>query len=395
MAQLTLQTGYDDDYDLCVKVGGKSFKTPQSLRDAFPQLLSEAQGSPPLTLQLAAALAHLRGQGELVSDVEATFAEIEAFAEPPLVKVPRWTSAWVQAGPEPRELHAPAWEGGRLVFYVWRSDWGLHTKHVFAQRLELDPESWELAWTNLEGRARPLSKVAAAAEAAFGGPVEGFFTVQLPSYSHVLIGVGAGLTSRCVWFERAASEPERFGDYSSFAAAHPEALEPKALTQVARDLVHFYSDEAEGFNNLQVIPDGAAYQEEYRQNNYGTFKLRYWVDQIRETSCHVPDLETVATPALEGEVLKAYFKGEKYQPYRLVADLSSLSLAAPPTPAPMASETFVYDTREGGHPELRPKPTPASLELSPPSPELGGSTSPLTSTEDEFTTEGGHPLKGG
>ena len=389
-AELQLYPDHDEDYNLCVKVGSQTFTEAQALGAAYPSLLEDAQKSPRLTNQLAAALVHLRGHGgELVHDVDAALAEIQAWAEPGLVQVPTWDREWSVAGPARDELHPPSWETGRLAFCAYRTDWGHKTKHVFAERLVLDPESWELEWTSIEGSCRPLAETQAAAEAAFGAAVAGFFTVQLPSYSWVLIGVGEGLTQRCAWVEKQASAPLGFADYAAFADAHPEARDPKAIASLASQLAHFYSDDEDGFQNLQVIPDGPAYVAEYRQNNYETFKLRYWGDQIRETSCHVPDLETVASPALEGNLLRAYFKGDKYQPFRLEVDLSSLTLTSPTPPKAMATQTQVSDGPEGLSLLRRPGPPPR------PTPSLQALESPPEVPPPPPKLEGGYPLKGG
>lgn len=340
----------DDSFEPQVEVGERAAKSFAELGPLVADLPARARGDAALTSQLAEAYVHLaQTRQKLVGSNEQLAAAIAEWAEPELSKQRRYYSGETISSPPLERLVGPAWEGEELVLYTFNFDWGGAHRYLFGQQHRLSfGEEWSGASENLKEQTQvPLTETAARARELFGGPVEGFVSAKGASRDQLYLAVGRGAGAQpYVWWP-AQGEPTRYASFSELADAHPEAREPKLLATLAGELEKYWGDRGVRHGNFQPIEDGEAYLEEYRSKDWGTFKLRYWVSQLATWRCDVPDLETVASPRVEGETLYAFFKGDKYQPFRMKLELSSLTLAEAPELEAMATEQLISDT--GGY----------------------------------------------
>lgn len=367
-----LRLTYSDAFEPVVEVGegGRRAASFAELGQLEPDLPSRArQGEEALTSLLAQAYAHFGdSRQQLVLSAEALRAAIAKWAEPELSGMRRWYAGETISGPPLELLAAPAWDGEELVLHLFNLEMSGSHRYLFGQRVRLSfaTEGWSGETEHLDTQTQlPLSATEARAAELFGGPVQGFLRAK-SSATHdqlyLAVDRGEGALAYAWWPNRAA--PSRYATFAELAAAHPEAREPKLLASLAGELETYWGDRGVRHGHFKPIEDGPAYLEDYRRQGWGTFKLRYWVDQLATWEHDVPDLETVASPRVEGETLHAFFQGDKNQPFRMALELTALSLAEAPELEAMANERLVSDT--GGY-HGGPKGGPKGLgDLEPP-----------------------------
>ena len=351
---LSFQLNYTDDFNPCVEIEGskRKYLKWEEISEDFPDLPKKArEEDKKLIWLLAQSYEHLSPtQQKLIHSQEKLEEEIADWAEPGMEKLRRWYSGESISAPPLSSLTGPAWDGDELVLYTYNFDWGGSSRYLFVARHRLSfGESWEFKRENLDGQEPlQLTKTSTLAEELFGGKVGGFLKAKAPLEKERLylsVDREEGAVPYVWWPE--GTEPKRYESFATLTENHPEATGGKLLASLGDEIESYWGDRGVRHHNYQCIADGVAYLEEYRSKGWGTFKLRYWVDQLATWDLDVPDLDSVSSPQIENEVLTAYFKGDKYQPCRMVIDLSTLTLKENPVIETMATEKLISDT--GGY----------------------------------------------
>lgn len=360
---LDFKLSHDKDFKPYVAIPGsdrKFYKWPEIGED-FPDIPKQARRDETLLGLLAQAFDHLsQSRQKLVISEEKLAKEIENWAEPGLEKLRRWYAGESISGPPPGSMAGPLWDEDDLILYTYNFDWGGASRYLFGAKVRLSfGETWAVNRENLKDQeSLPLTKTSSRAEELFGGKVGGFLKAHPPLCKERLY-LSVDREERAVpyvWWPE-GTEPKRYTSFAKLCEDHPEAGEEKLLAHLGGEIETYWGDRGIRHHNYSCIADGAAYLEEYRSKNWGTFKLRYWVDQLATWKLDVPELESVASPSVENDVLTAYFKGDKYQPCRMVIDLCKLSLSENPKIETMATETLISDTG-GYHGGLTSSPSP-------------------------------------
>lgn len=365
---LTFQLSFDEDFKPFVEIANNKRKLYKfdEIREEFPELPKAARdGDQKVTLLLAQAYEHLAPSRQKLVISEDKLAEaIEDWAEPSIEKLRRWYAGESISAPPAGTMTGPAWNGDDLILYTFNFDWGGSHRYLFGVRHRLTfGEAWTTKTENLDGQEPlQLTRTSARAEELFGAKVGGFFKAKPPLCKErlfVSVDREEGAAPYVWWPE--GTEATRYMSFAKLCEEHPQAAEGKFLANLADEIESYWGDRGVRHHNYKAIPDGAAYLEEYKDKNWGTYKLRYWVDQLATWKLDVPDLATVASPSVSNEILTVYFNGDKNQPCRMSIDLSKLSLSENPTIETMATERLISDT--GGY-HGGPKPPYDSPEIS-------------------------------
>ncbi|MDF1666609.1 MAG: hypothetical protein P1V97_32970, partial [Planctomycetota bacterium] len=324
---LDFKLSHDEEFEPCVEITGserKFYQWPEIAED-FPEIPEQARDGDEgqkLTWLLAQAYDHLnQSRQKLVISEEKLAEEIANWAEPGLEKLRRWYAGESISAPPAGAMTGPAWDGDQLILYSFNFDWGGSSRYLFGSKHRLSfGETWTAERENLKDQAPLLlSKTSSLAEELFGGRVGGFLKAKPPLCKERLyLSIDReGDAAPYVWWPE-GTEPQRYTSFAKLCEDHPEASDGKLLAALGDEIESYWGDRGIRNHNYKCIPNGAAYLEEYRSKNLGTFKLRYWVDQLATWDLDVPELDSVASPCIEDDVLTAFFKGDKYQPCRMV-----------------------------------------------------------------------------
>ena len=143
---------------------------------------------------------------------------------------------------------------------------------------------------------------------------------------------------------------ERFKDWSSLVAKHPDAASADVAKQLAYAVANYPLSAGR-----QLIEDSAAYKKEYKDSGWAEERLRYHVDQLRITLYTIDDWDAITDPVIKDGVLVAHFQQGR-QPSRMTYPLSSFASHTEAQHVALAKSRTISDTKGG----------PTLQQLSPP-----------------------------
>lgn len=253
------------------------------------------------------------------------------------------------SGLGPETIHDVKLDGDKLIYFSARIIGPDHGVQVFRNVVDFASDDWTPKITELETSGQPRKGLNDRAIAIFGGLVEGFAHAKTTTGDVYLAAKPAEGASAFVWRDK-AQKIERFKDWASLVAQHPDAASLDAAKQLAYAVANYPLS-----SGRQLITDSAAYKKEYKDNGWAEERLRYHVDQLRITLYTIDDWDAITDPVITDGVLVAHFRQGR-QPSRMTYPLSSFADHTEAQHVELAKSKTISDTKDG----------PTLQQLSPP-----------------------------
>ncbi len=244
------------------------------------------------------------------------------------------------SGPNVETLHDVKLDGDRLIYFSGRMIGPDHGVQVFRNEVDFASNDWTPKITELETTEQPRKGLNDRTIAIFGALAEGYAHAKLPAGDVYLAAKPAAGASAFVW-RNSDQKIERFKDWASLLAKHPEAASPEAANQLAYAFANYPLS-----SGRQLIKDSAAYKTEYTDGDWGLEKLRYHVDQMRITRYTIADWDGITDPVIKDGVLVAHFQQGR-QPSRMTYRIADFANDTEAEYVDLATSKTISDSKGG------------------------------------------------
>lgn len=321
----------------------------------WPKLAKEDPRYLPQIAQGLLIAAGVEPGDALLSDEQARERLRELDDDPQLLAMSSWRAGIHIERPADASFQGPRWDGEALVITEISTLHGMQGAYYgHTYRFSFEAVSWSMEQTSLQNVQTPASGSLARVEALFGGAVQGFIRVSaMPQQRYSTAGDAlyfavspSPAAARFVWSPE-RGEPQRFTQWEALRAEVRAFDEVELRGRLVNDLYVQLMNQHIKHDHYEVILDPDEYLSEYKAQGWQTFKLRYWVDQLKTTRFELVDAQEIAAPRFEGDKLIAYFKDGHRQPNRLTLALMALSWEIPPEMIPCYRVVEITDTRDG------------------------------------------------